>query len=353
MKSPSSRFLLGYTIRAILGTVLVLCAISAVRIRLIPDRLIQETAPPWDKAMILPDQFVTFLFAKYDARQGEDAPPAPPSPLLDPPPSLPSSPPPTVASTGLPEIPAPPTMPTMPSMPSMPDTPGIPSAPGLPDMPSPPAVTAESGGWGVTVAPQARVYNLEGKSIGLAPAGSLFKVLASKTSSKGDLIVCTVVVDGKKHPRAIIREGDVVLHGGALADTTAEQRSLCVRHAKLLAGIQARETQLRDASTGNNPHKAEYAKASRAYKQFAKRNNALLKEYEAASGPRRMELANELRSLKLARPRIEEAYQSAKSKYAAWKDQAPPAEAPDLEGDSELQRLRQEVAKVERQLNTL
>ncbi len=190
---------------------------------------------------------------------------------------------------------------------------------------------------------------MDGSVLGDTPAGSLLKVLAHKTSAKGDLVICMIMLNGKKLPKAIIRKQDTALHSGAIADTTANERSLRIRHAQLRASVTTRKAQLRDAASDNNPHKAEYVKASSAYRQFARQTNALLKEYKEATGPRRVELADELRACKADRARITETYQAAKQKYAAWKPQAPVAEL-DLNNDPVLLRLRQELAKLEQQL---
>ncbi len=132
---------------------------------------------------------------------------------------------------------------------------------------------------------------------------------------------------------------------------TTAGRDLRTRHAELLTAIKAREKQLRSAAAGSNPHREEYVKASKTYKQFALRNNALLKEFQDATGDRRMSIADELRKLKLNRDRVTKTYESAKQRYTAWKEQHPQTK-PDLENDPELQRLRQEVANVAQQLAT-
>jgi hypothetical protein len=264
MKSPSSRYLTGCVLRAILGTFLLLCAISAVRTHWIGPDACGEIPPPWDKALILPDRLVHLAITKIAEKrstQPSTSTSLPPQPSLQSsesvtapasPPSTPLSPP----STPLSPTPA---MAKLPAMPSMPDMPGMPT-----------------------------------------------------TTAGGDLRT---------------------------------------RHAELLTAIKAREKQLRSAAAGSNPHREEYVKASKTYKQFALRNNALLKEFQDATGDRRMSIADELRKLKLNRDRVTKTYESAKQRYTAWKEQHPQTK-PDLENDPELQRLRQEVANVAQQLAT-
>jgi len=358
MSSPSSRYIAGYVVRAILGTALVLCAISAVRVRWIAPESRVDPDPPWDKALILPDRLVQYAFAKLDERRAaKTLPPAGPEPIT------PHQPEPTHTPTPPPPPKAPPGMPDMPTLPSMPETPGTPKLPEMPSMPSMPTLPGEpvarpttpaakpksSGQWGVTIVPEASVYGMDKKRLGRVPAGTPFKVIRHVSDENEEVIICTIVLGGKRLPQAIIRKRNAALHDGALGDTTEAERDLRVRHAKLLAGITTRENQLRDNS---NPHRAEYVAASREYKQFAVRNNTLIKEYDSAEGPRRMELADELRKLKLGRAAITKRYEKAKQRYAEWKEKNP-ASSPDYESDPKIKRLRQEVAGVEQKLSTL
>jgi hypothetical protein len=257
MKSPSSRYLTGYILRAMLGTFLLLCAISAARTYWIGPDAWGEIPPPWDKALILPDRLIHLAIAKISEKH---APQQPTDPLQSMSTSHTPSP---QQSTSTTHDPRP--MSHTPHVPAMAELPAMPSMPDMPSMPT--------------------------------TAG--------------------------RDPRT--------------------------RHAELLAAIKAREKQLQSA--GSNPHREEYLKATKTYKQFALKNNALLKEFQDATGDRRMELADELRKLKLDRDRVTKTYESATQRYRTWKEQHPQAK-PDLENDPELQRLRQEVANVAQQLAT-
>lgn len=361
MKSPSSRYLTGYFIRAVLGTALVLCAISTVRIRWVAPEDRADPSPPWDKALILPDQLVLYAIGKLDERLAAQAlPPAdsePPSPPPGPT-QTPTAPPPSTPR------PSPPSgMPDMPSMPAMPDMPGAPKLPEMPSMPGMPSLSEpppsarpspatkpkSTGEWGVTIAPEASVYGMDKKRIGRVPAGTLLKVIRQIPNEKDSLVVCTIVVDGKRVPEAVVRKRNTAVHKGPLTDTTSKERDLRVLHARLLAGITMREAQLRD---GDNPHKAAYTEATRTYKQFALKNNALLKEYETATGDRRMKITDELRELKLNRAGVTRRYETAREKYTEWKEKNPETK-PDFKNDPKLERLRQEVAGVKQKLSAL
>jgi len=370
MKSPSARYLTGYVFRAIFGTLLVLGAISAGRI-IYPEHLPHTQADessPWEKSLIYPDRLVNFLLTKYATNLNVNAdtniallpdthPATPHSTKILPDTRLSSIA--TSVARAKEEHTPPDTRPPTHNMPNMPTLPSAASsntrlasvttsAARAKEEPVPP----DTGEWGVTIAPKAPIYGTNGKLLGRVPAGSLLKVIRHKKTTSGDLVVCTIMLNGRKQAEAFIRLKDTTLHGGSLSATTSEERTLCIRHARLLADITAREKQLKDSAAGRNPHMKEYAKAAREYKQLATKANTLRKAYNSASGPRRMEIADELRNLKHDEVRISQAYKTAKKQKTAWQIEHPATE-PDLDGDSQLQRLRQEVAAVEQKLTAL
>ena len=182
--------------------------------------------------------------------------------------------------------------------------------------------------------------------MGHLPAGKMFSVVRHKPSSKGDLLICTV---GRSAKQIIIRREDAILYKCDISATTPEQRRLCTEQAKLLGAISSRKAQLKKASGDSNPYAAEYKRALREYKSFAKKNNALLEEYNNASGPHRMEVADELRLIKEKSARIIEEFGAIKTKYKGWKARHQ-AQTPDYKHDPQIKRLQQKLAAVENKL---
>jgi hypothetical protein len=341
MKNPSSRYLAGYVFRALLGTAIVLCAISAARILLLNPGTLKD-APPWDMALQLPDRLVHQIVDKLDTRNA----PAPTTPTQVPYAPQPQHAQPTASIEQLPPVASHPEMPSMPSMPSMPDT-------HVTDPSSVAPSTDDTVEWGTTIASAASIYDATGKRLGQVPAGTLLEVKQHKESSAGDLLVCTLIVGGKRRPQAVIvRNRDVIVNRGNLAAASERERALRVQYARILAGIATRKQQLKDGAAGSNPQKQQYVDAAREYKQFAERANRLREEYNTSSGPRRMEVADELRRLKHDEVKIVSAYKAAKQQHEEWK-QNHKTTAPATDQDPTIQRLRQQKAATEDELAKL
>jgi hypothetical protein len=330
MKNPTIRYLAGYLIRALLGTILLLFIISAVRILLLPPDALSTARPPWSLALVLPDQLVNRLIGKNAQRQTVASPYAPQ-------PTQPSGPPPS--------------QPGVLSMPSMPDMPGALSELELSSIPNPPnePITAPeiSTQWGVTLSPMTTVYGKDGKRIGKAMPGALLKVHQHRESNAGKLLICSIVVNGKARRDVVIRERDVMLQQGQLAHTTPRQRDLCIRLARLLAQLSAHNT---SAPKDHRNQTAAYKKAASEYRSYVKKCNALIKEYKASTGPRLMEVADTLRLLKHDKARLLAAYEAAKQEQDASKPTTRPR-AP--AADAKRQRLRQAIATLEKEIATL
>jgi len=336
-----------------LGTVIVLCAISAVRMIKFSDSIDPDAGSVWEKSMEYPDQFVEFVLLKFA------------------PGMLPADGSGGVASAGGSEPSGggayAPVYPQSRQSQSQadssaktddvskrPDMPGMPNMPGVSDMsagrgdvtPPSPGIPAGTGEWGMTIDSSTSVYSLKGKLMGHLPAGKIFSVVRYKSSPKGDLLICTV---GRSTKQIIIRRKDAILYKCDVSDTTPEQRRLCTEQAKLLGAISSRKAQLKKAARGSNPYAAEYKSALREYKSFAKKNNALLEEYNSSSGPRRMEVADELRLIKEKSARITEEFGAIKTKYKGWKA-GHQVKTPDYKHDPQIKRLQQKLVAVENKL---
>jgi hypothetical protein len=355
---PTIRYLTGYIIRLILGTVVVLCAISAARTFWLAPALKRPPSAPWDRILNLADTGVYFCVARFSPggkplTMQPDSPDSKPSQAIfnfsgkiagkntDP---------------RMPDMPHmqndidSPSMPAMPNMPSMHDMSGGAEAPPL-VTPTPDAAPSEYG-WGVTCDPETRIYNEDGKLLGRVPPGSLLKVLDQKQTKEGDLIICSIVLDGRKLTKAIVRSSEAVLYPGNLSDTTEKVRSLCVRHAQILAEIENRKHQLRKEAAGNNPHASTYKQAYREYKEFAEKVNSTRKEYESSTGAKRMKIADELRELKVHESQIVSTYQTEKKKYTAWKRNNSSGPI-NVDADPKVQQMQKDLSQLEQQLMNL
>ncbi len=364
-QSPSAKYLTGYLVRAILGTALVLCAISAARTLLLAPHIKRAAAPTWEKLLELPDQLIDLCFAKFKTTPESGTVPGiattgtpepdPQSPFTST--ALPASP--FVPSTVTPSTGTAPPNEALTALPAMPGMPEMPSKPGIPTVPSPappsfstpttPDTSADAVAWGVATAPETRVYSPQGKLLGNAPAGSLLKVLDRHATAEEEIVVCEIMLNGRRLPKAVVRASEAAIYKGKLSDTSAEERAVRIRHACLLADISARETELKGRALGNNPHRTEYREVAQEYRALAKEANSLKADYEKATGAKRMKIADRLRELKLSEGRVLNRYKDAKKKYSKWKTEHPPREV-DLSADPQLRQLQQQLAMLEQQI---
>jgi hypothetical protein len=188
---------------------------------------------------------------------------------------------------------------------------------------------------------------LKGKKLGSLTAGKVINVLERKSSSKGDLFICTVGYKSQK--KVVIRCKDAITYKCDINAVSDEQRRLCLQQAKILGAISSREDALKKAAAGNNPYALEYKRALGDYKKFAAKSNALLEEYNNSTGPRRMKAADELRLIKEKSARVAESFNEIKDKYKGWKTKHRSA-TPDFDRDPKIKQLKQRLAAVEHKL---
>jgi len=218
--------------------------------------------------------------------------------------------------------------------------------PNMPDTQTP-ATTSE---WGLTTDHETAIYSTKGKLLGHISAGNMLIIHKRKNTSEGDFLECTIIKNGKKHKNMIIKSEHAIIYNCNLADITPEQRKLSIQHAKLLGQISKREAQLKKDSTDKNPYAAKYKSALANYKQTAKKNNSLLKAYNNATGPRRMELADQLRLIKHNSEETKKEYTAAKKQYKTWKSQNSSYNI-DFGNDSQIHKLQQQIATIENKLS--
>jgi len=357
MSNSTPGYLTGFVVRFILGTALVLCAISAVRIIKFNDKVEDSPAADgsetvWAKSLEYPDKLVMFVLTKYapnmlPMEEGED------SVAYDEPPDKETS-----VSDGYHEpekIVVAPQPYVKKRRSGKSDLSGMPVMPDDSDNASPavhkrPAAVMPSGGsgeWGLTINHAAPVYSLKGKKLGKLPPGKAINVLERKLKSKGEFLICTL--EGKSDRKFVLRSRDVITYKCDINAVSEEQRKLCLQQAKILGAISAREDTLKKAAAGRNPYAAEYKKALSDYKKFAAKSNALLEEYNNSTGARRMKVADELRLIKEKSAIVVESFNEIKNKYKGWKSKHGSA-TPNFDRDPKIKQLKQRLAAVEHKL---
>jgi hypothetical protein len=142
---------------------------------------------------------------------------------------------------------------------------------------------------------------------------------------------------------------------GSLSNVSIDERTLRVRRAKLLAALKAQPDAhpAENGLPGNNPHTTTYRKARKEYLAFGERVQALTEGMNNTTGAKRMDYANELRSLKGEDVRLKMAYDAAGEQYKAWKNSHPDAGRNGARITSSRNRIEAELTEVERELRQL
>jgi hypothetical protein len=415
MKSPSARYLTKYILRVILGTVCVLASISAVRVLQIkiavhasrallashqPEKAIErlelaqrwavaypvlaqrahyqlaqaytmmsdldrarshvgalshhaprpwdETSSPWEKALIFTDALSNLALEKFMPDLDLDSALA--EGLLRQDLQTTAHRPPLSETQFLPSMQSSSRAPNS-SMPSLPGPSPLTQQP-APSPPAAPTVVINTiKEWGVIIVPNAPVYTVKGNNIGKTPAGTLLTVIDHKDTSNGRFLLCTIAVNGTRQPQALIRREDASIYIGDISNVSQDQRERCVRRARLLAAITDRKAKIEVANKEQNPHYRTYSNAVKELRAFQAKAKQIQTEYKAATGPRRMELADALRSLKHEQIQLSTEYQSEKKKYTDWKAENAASEV-DTANDREILRLRNAISAIEQEIAT-
>ncbi len=359
MKKAITKYIAGYIIRFALGTALVLCAISAARIIIFSDkfnRIDLSQSDPWELALIYPDKLVNYLLVNYapqwlpksekpEENSGNMLSNHAPSQINQPKttPSLSAE----KATADGQNIPGDKQTVKAPAIPDMPDISKTPATRTTSPAPVTPVQMPASGEWGLTADNRTPVYSMKGKRRTYLPAGKVFGIVEHRNTPKGEFLICTL--PNKNNIRFVLRSKDVVTYRCDYNAVAPQQRDLCKQQAKIMAAITDRKDTLKKMAENRNPYAGRYKKVLAEYKQFAKKNNALLKAYNNATGSRRMELADKLRLLKDEGVRRTADYNAIKKQYTDWKRNNASV-APSFDQDPQIKALKQKLKEVENKL---
>ena len=373
MSNSVLKYLTGYLIRFVLGTGLVLCLISAIRITRYPEQLQQyknsgrSKHNPAEKLMQYPDKLVRSIFTPPPAQSPSNKTTSKQPACLSPRNSTAQ----TIAATqtrhepnsrqthetitqaidqpvkNTPQETNAPKLTHQSSREHPPAASAPVSPPVQPPTPAPRVAMPATGEWGVTANDNTPVYTLKGKLRTHVKAGKPFGILEHKQTPKGEFMICTP--PGKPNVKFVLKPEDTITYKCDYNAISLEQRNLSKLQARLTAAITTRKEQLKQQAENRNPYAAEYHRALADYKKFATKNNALLKEYNSTTGARRMQAADQLRILKDEGIRKRQSFNAIKSKYKKWQQNNA---APDInfDADPKIIKLKQKLEEVEHKL---
>jgi len=239
--------------------------------------------------------------------------------------------------------------------PEPPPAAGVPPAPETAPPPQPVTTPAYNPNamWGAVTMQDAPLYDLNGKKTRELPAGSLINVLETRNTPDGEVVLCSVWSRSGNFNDVILRRDHVELYAGyPISAASKEQRVLVSRRAEILAAIKSRQEALAQAASTRNPHQGAYRDVLRQHKAITDESQKLKDEFDNATGNRRMELANRLRTLKNEQFTLMPKYQEIKKKKEDW-DRSNQNSLPDTATDPQIRQLNQQLDQIDAQLRNV
>ncbi len=207
--------------------------------------------------------------------------------------------------------------------------------------------------WGTVSAADAPLFDKNGRKMREIPAGSLVDVQETRRTASGEVVIGSVRSRQGNFNDVILRRDDVELYVGyPISTASREQLQLVSKRGELLGAIKSRQAALEAAASNRNPHQAEYRQILRQYQAINDESKQLKEQYDKATGSKRMELANRLRTLKNDQFVLMPKYQEIKSKKAEW-DRGNQTSTQDTANDPQMQQLKQQLEQIDRQLETV
>jgi hypothetical protein len=201
----------------------------------------------------------------------------------------------------------------------------------------------EHPGWGVTYQ-KTTYYNEKGAYLGTIESGELLTCLSGKlTSSKGDLLACTVRTNTPS-PLFIARK-DAYFFTGDYNKLAKKQMQMLSAYYQLTAKIAERRKKILETNASMNPHfessKAAYTELTKNIKEASQLQTKL----PSATGVQKTELDDQLRTLKMKEVVLKKTFETIQSNFVAWKS-SHAAQLPRPENDPEINAWQAEKQKL-------
>lgn len=194
--------------------------------------------------------------------------------------------------------------------------------------------------WAVVTKNEARAYSRNGKFLGRLENATAFDVVKTENTASGKMVIgLDPAGSGNEF---VIRAEDVELAPGSLADITSSERRLRIQKARLLGEID----RLTDpqALAAQNPHTEEFRAARAAYRAYGVQVKALTDKRDQSTGHERHQAMEELRKLQVQGVTLSQEYEAAKRKFESWQP------AGQRQTDEQVDALRREVASLDQRL---
>ncbi|MDD4102225.1 MAG: hypothetical protein PHU80_06280 [Kiritimatiellae bacterium] len=175
-------------------------------------------------------------------------------------------------------------------------------------------------GWGMTHQ-RASVYKLDGSHAGHIAAGTLVEFRALKKSSKGTMVECIVLMEGRRSEPVLVSSKELRLFTGSYEKLSARQMDDLTKYYVLSGKVADRKNELLKIAGAKNPHFNQYEAAHKKLMGHIEKANGLAKQRDKATGLIKMRLEDQLRTMKHEEGRLRTEYDAVHKKFREWKEQ--------------------------------
>jgi chromosome segregation ATPase len=198
----------------------------------------------------------------------------------------------------------------------------------------------EKPGWGITHQ-RAAIYTLDGTHQGYLPGGTLVEYHTKRTSSKGAMAECSTLTPPA--PPLLISFNDLRLFTASHQKLSTRQLDALRAYYELNSKIVLRKNELLLASGSQNPYFNDYQAAYKklmAHIDHAK--DLTVQRDTATSSATKIQLSDQLRSMKMDENSLRTAYDKLHQQFRAWK-QAHEDTMPKAENDQQIRAWAEEM----------
>ncbi len=205
--------------------------------------------------------------------------------------------------------------------------------------------------WGIVVV-DAAAYRQDGRRLAnQVPGGTLVEQTDTVTTSKGEMALCKVWVDGRWDGPCLLPTADLWRVPGTRDNVSAtDMHNLC-RYFFIQGQIESRKARWRKRLLDSFPRSQELRRAYAEYETARKRSQELTAQRDEATGQARTDMANELRKLQAEAPRLQQRLKRLNEEYQAWKQARADDPRSDFENDPDVRALRGELGQLEARLD--
>ena len=195
-------------------------------------------------------------------------------------------------------------------------------------------------GWGIVKA-TSPYYAPDGKRQGTLPGGTVFTYNDVKSSSRNDVLVCTVRRDTGQEGPYLIDCTDIAGYEGDPATLDPELVKNLSRYFTVNGRLEDRRATLEREARAKNPHAESVQQTSQEYQASIKKATEMEREMNSLTGTRRAKALDALRSLKYEQAAIKIRADQAAAASKEWEEKHP-FDPTTIDADPEIRALRAE-----------